>query len=68
MPNMNCWDFIKCPQETYKTCPAYPDKGLDCWKVTGTKCDKGKIETKTAVEKVEYCRKCSFYIHYAHKF
>ena len=66
---MNCWEFKNCPQETYENCPAYPDRGLDCWKVTGTKCDKGKYEMATLKEKIEFCRyKCDFYKTYASKF
>lgn len=65
---MNCWDFIKCSEDTYTTCPAYPDKGLDCWKITGTKCAQGKIIKATAFEKIEHCRTCDFYKTFAHKF
>ena len=65
---MNCWDFMKCPEETSAKCPAYPDKGLDCWKVTGTKCSQGKVEKATALEKIGHCRTCNFYITFAHKF
>jgi hypothetical protein len=50
------------------TCPSYPKRGLDCWKITGTKCGKGAVEKATANEKIEYCRKCDFYIQYANKF
>ena len=66
--SMNCWELMKCEEATYSHCPAHPDRGLDCWKVTGTKCGKGAVEKKTASEKVEFCRKCDFYIQYAHKF
>ncbi len=65
---MNCWEFMKCKPETYQTCPAHPYKGLDCWKVTGTKCKGGMVETKTLEEKVLICHKCDFYKKYAHKF
>ncbi len=65
---MNCWDFMKCGQTTFQACPAYPDKGLDCWKVTGTKCAKGTIEKATAAEKIVHCRDCNFYKTYAHKY
>ena len=65
---MNCWEFKNCSPETYKKCPAYPDKGLDCWKVTGTKCDRGRMETATQNEKIAYCRRCEFYINFAHKY
>jgi len=68
MSEKNCWEFKNCPMDTYKGCPAYPNKGLDCWKVTGTKCDKGRFEMSTLDEKLEFCRKCDFYKDYAHKF
>ncbi len=65
---MNCWEFMKCPEETREACPAYPDKGLDCWKVTGTRCAKGTIQKASALEKVGYCRNCAFYQQFANKF
>jgi hypothetical protein len=65
---MNCWELLKCPPETYGECPAYPDKGLDCWKVTETKCDNGKHEKATIQEKINHCRQCDFYVKYANKF
>ncbi len=65
---LNCWNFKNCPKDTYEKCPAYPDRGMDCWKVTGTKCEKGIIEKKTIYEKIKYCRNCDFFINYAHKF
>ncbi len=65
---MNCWEFMKCASQVYTECPAYPDKGLDCWKITGTKCDAGRMEKKTAAEKIAYCRTCSFYTTYANKY
>jgi len=65
---MNCWEFKNCAPATYQACPAYPGKGLDCWKITGTKCDQGKMEMATLMEKVNHCRKCDFYVKFAHKF
>lgn len=65
---MNCWEFKNCPEDTHKACPAYPARGLDCWKVTGTKCEKGKMEKATVHEKIAYCRECGFYVKYASKF
>lgn len=65
---MNCWEFKKCAPDTYQACPAHPDKGLDCWKITGTKCDQGKMEMATVGEKITHCRKCDYYIQFAHKF
>ena len=65
---MNCWEFMKCSEPTFESCPAYPHKGLDCWKVTGTKCDHGKLVKATAMEKISFCRACNFYNTFAHKF
>lgn len=63
---MKCWEHLKC--DTFKSCPAYPDSGLDCWKKTGTKCNGGIVEKATFAEKIIHCRNCDFYINYAHKF
>lgn len=65
---MNCWEFMQCDEGTFQMCPAYPDKGLDCWKVTGTKCGKGAMEMATPAEKIGHCRGCDFYKTYAHKY
>ncbi len=66
---MNCWEFKNCPEEIRTKCPAYPLRGKDCWKVTGTKCEGGTIEKSSLAEKIEFCRKeCDFYKQYAHKF
>lgn len=65
---MNCWEFKNCMNETFQTCPAYPENGLDCWMVIGVKCDSGKIEKATLDEQVGYCRKCDYYIRHAKKF
>ena len=65
---MNCWEYMDCLPEIYKNCPAYPDKGLDCWKVTGTRCDHGRMEKASVTEKIEFCRTCGFYNDHAHKF
>lgn len=65
---MECWNFMKCGMIVYKNCPAYPDYGLDCWKVTGTKCNGGTMEKATKAEKIEFCKKCDFYKTYAHRY
>jgi hypothetical protein len=65
---MNCWEFMKCAEEIFQGCPAHPHKGLDCWKVTGTKCAQGKLVKATAMEKIGHCRTCNFYTTYANKF
>ena len=65
---MNCWEYMNCQKEVYVACPAYPDRGLDCWKMTGTRCAQGKYVMASLSEKIEYCRKCDFYQKFAHKF
>ncbi len=65
---MNCWEFMNCREDTYKKCPAYPNQGLDCWKVTGTWCAKGTIQKATAKEKITHCRTCNFYQQHANKY
>ena len=37
----DCWEVMDCPEEVRETCPAYPDHGKECWKLTGTKCAQG---------------------------
>jgi hypothetical protein len=58
----NCWEFLGCPEETYRNCPAYPMFGRECWRLTGTKCASGGIELTTLDEKLGYCwKECQFY-------
>ncbi len=53
-----CWDFLKCGRE--KDCPAYPDHGFDCYKVTGTECRGEKQGSYD--DKIAKCRtSCAFY-------
>jgi hypothetical protein len=47
---------------------AHPDNGKRCWKVTGTKCDAGRLELATQQDKIIFCRKCEFYKTYADRF
>jgi len=64
---MNCWDYQKCKPVNKDNCPAFlQNKGLDCWKVTGTMC-KG-VEQGTKAQKIAFCSACNFYNTYAHKF
>ncbi|MEJ2313299.1 MAG: hypothetical protein P8Y85_00665 [Nitrospirota bacterium] len=57
-----CWDFMKCPREVCTSCPAYPDCGLECWKLTGTKCRGGEFVKASFDEKILYCRnECDYY-------
>jgi hypothetical protein len=65
---MDCWEVKQCNEKTYMNCPAYPDNGKDCWKVTGTLCDGGRIQKSSKQEKIAFCSTCDFYKTYANKF
>lgn len=58
---MNCWEVIKCKRSIRKHCSAYPDRGKDCWKITGTTCKGGLVEKASLIEKLRYCRTCDFF-------
>lgn len=61
----NCWEHNDCPPETCRSCPAYPDMGKECWKVTGTLCQHGTLAKKTLGEKLLHCRNhCDYYKTY----
>ncbi len=62
----NCWDVKNCGRipggdkvAEFGTCPAYPDKGRDCWAVAGTFCG-GKVQGSLA-QKLGNCMDCNFY-------
>lgn len=62
----NCWEVMDCGEDTYSRCPAYPDLGKECWKVTGTLCAQGRFKMADLSEKILYCRnQCSFYREHA---
>lgn len=65
---MDCWAFKKCATVVRDSCPAHPENGKRCWKVTGTKCDSGRIEKATRLEKITFCNKCDFYRTYAERY
>jgi hypothetical protein len=65
---MDCWEFKHCAPVVRDTCPAHPDRGRVCWKVTGTKCDGGVVEKASLAEKIDFCRRCAFYQTHAQKF
>jgi methyl-accepting chemotaxis protein len=60
-----CWEYKKCGKDKDGACPAYPNNGLDCWRVTGTLCDG--TEQGSFKEKIAKCRECGFYQEYAIK-
>jgi hypothetical protein len=61
----NCWEMMNCSIDVRNRCPAYPDMGRECWKVTGTKCNAGTLEESSLSEKIIYCRgKCAYYKKY----
>ena len=57
--HVTCWEMKNCPPERRDTCPAYPDRGNQCWIVTGTLC--GGKEQGSYREKMANCRKCDVY-------
>jgi len=65
---MECWEFKHCSTQVMENCPAYPDNGRACWKVTGTKCDGGKMEMASLGQKIEHCRSCEFYENFANRY
>jgi hypothetical protein len=63
---MNCWEFKKCGRELggvkakeLGVCPAYPNHGRHCARLTGTLCG-GKVQGTFAM-KVGNCIQCDFY-------
>jgi hypothetical protein len=64
----NCWEIMKCAKDVCRECPAHPDHGRECWKLTGTKCDRGSLEKASLSEKIIYCRShCKYYREYVSK-
>jgi hypothetical protein len=63
---MNCWEFKKCGVEKMAlrpgengVCPAYPDHGRHCARVSGTACD-GRVQGPFS-SKLATCMRCGFY-------
>ncbi len=64
----NCWEVMECEKGVCMTCPAYPDHGKECWKVTGTLCDHGRLRKTDLSEKIIHCRSnCEYYRQYIKK-
>ncbi len=56
---MNCWEFKNCPSARQENCPAYPSRGIECWRVTGTQC--GGVEQGDMKTKIAKCRECDYF-------
>lgn len=63
---MNCWEFKKCGREEsgakfeeFGVCPAYPDHGNRCAKISGTLCG-GAVQGSFAV-RLASCLECEFH-------
>ncbi len=63
---MNCWEFKKCGREAngakakeLGVCPAFPDHGTHCARISGTLCG-GKVQGSFAM-KLKNCMECDFY-------
>lgn len=57
MSEKRCWEFHKCGVE--QKCPAYPDQGRECWKVTGTLC-RGQVQGTAEQKKLDCVTLCQF--------
>ncbi len=64
----NCWERKNCGRipggdkvDSLGVCPAYPDRGRDCWRVAGTFCG-GEVQG-SAAQKLMSCTQCDFYKH-----
>jgi hypothetical protein len=61
----NCWEVNGCPEDIFSHCPAYPDFGRECWKVTGNVCGKGMYKKANVFDKLLYCRsECEYFKSY----
>jgi hypothetical protein len=65
---MNCWEVKKCGREQggarveeLGVCPAWPDHGRHCARVTGTLC-AGRVQGEFSA-KLDNCQKCEVYRH-----
>ncbi|MBJ6724141.1 two-CW domain-containing protein [Geomesophilobacter sediminis] len=63
---MNCWEFTRCGREEggakveeLGTCPAFPDHGTDCYRVSGALC--GEAGRGSFADKLARCAACDFY-------
>lgn len=72
---MNCWEFMKCGREKggsreaeLGVCPAWPDHGRHCARVSGTLCG-GRLQGSYAQKQAD-CLGCEYYQcpHYDIKF
>jgi hypothetical protein len=59
---MKCWEFLDCPEEVRRSCPAFLKENCEeCWLVTDKIC-KGGTATKGSIEeKLIECTRCNFY-------
>jgi hypothetical protein len=63
---MNCWEYTRCGREKggikvaeLGACPAYPDGGQTCARVSGTLCNGTK--QGNLASKLTECMRCDFY-------
>jgi len=64
---MECWEYQNCSNQAMKSCPAYPDNGKNCWKVTGTMCEGGRVRLASMEDKIRHCQMCEFYVTHANR-
>jgi hypothetical protein len=66
----NCWEVINCSYDVRSKCPAQPDMGRECWKVTGTlcMCSSHEGDKRSLSDKIVVCRnECAYYQSYIKK-
>ncbi|MEW6348250.1 MAG: two-CW domain-containing protein [Thermodesulfobacteriota bacterium] len=57
MSETQCWEFTNCKSK--EKCPAYPDKGRECWEVPGTLC-RGQTQGGPEEKKRDCITLCKF--------
>jgi hypothetical protein len=58
---VNCWEYKKCTEDVFSTCPAYPASGTGCWMLSGVKCQGRENSFTSLDEQIAYCGRCDFY-------
>jgi hypothetical protein len=62
---VQCWEHMKCGQETDKTCPVVLlEAGRACWNVSQTLC--GGTRQGGSTTKLPLCLKCEFFVKLNH--
>ncbi|MCL6472466.1 MAG: hypothetical protein K6T91_06590 [Firmicutes bacterium] len=59
MAFVNCWEYKNCGRNKDGGCPAYPKRGMECWRISGTMC--GGVVQGTFAQKLASCMECDYY-------